>query len=139
MLFLLNSDGVPSVARWVRLVPGAPDRPQLSADGAGPTVEVRPTSRGGRLRSKGKLVLSVAVDEPASVDLEVRLKGAAPTGLASKRKSLELGAGARTVVVKFARSARRGLKAKPRVLVGVDARDAAGNQTTWSRTLRLKR
>lgn len=30
MLFLLNGQGVPSVAKWVRLDPGAPDRPTLS-------------------------------------------------------------------------------------------------------------
>jgi hypothetical protein len=36
MLFLLNQQGVPSVARWIRLDPSAPDRPVVSpSPGAG--------------------------------------------------------------------------------------------------------
>ncbi len=31
MLFLLNAQGVPSVSRWVRLDPSAPDRPMVTA------------------------------------------------------------------------------------------------------------
>ena len=32
MLFLLDADGVPSVASWVRLDPAAPDAPPIPAD-----------------------------------------------------------------------------------------------------------
>jgi hypothetical protein len=34
MLFILNGDGVPSVAHWIKLDPAAPDRPVLGPAGS---------------------------------------------------------------------------------------------------------
>jgi hypothetical protein len=45
MLFLLNEDGVPSVARWIRLDPAAPDRPLI--DPAPPPQRTLTVSTGG--------------------------------------------------------------------------------------------
>ena len=46
MLFLLNSQGVPSVARWVRLDPTAPDRPLIDPGPSQRTLTVTKTGTG---------------------------------------------------------------------------------------------
>ena len=48
MLFLLNADGVPSVSRWVRVDPSAPDRPTVGGGGPPPrTLTVTPPTGTG--------------------------------------------------------------------------------------------
>ena len=47
MLFLLNSQGVPSVAKWVRIDPTAPDQPEIPGGPAQRTLTVTPPTGTG--------------------------------------------------------------------------------------------
>ena len=68
MLFLLNQQGVPSAARWVRVDPSAPDRPPLVL-GAGATLGTKAMGKSSRPRVKGKkLILPIKCVQPAGVD-----------------------------------------------------------------------
>ena len=54
MLFLLNSQGAPSVARWVRLDPTAPDRPLIDPGPSQRTLTVTKTGTGtGSITGQG--------------------------------------------------------------------------------------
>jgi hypothetical protein len=57
MLFLLNQQGVPSVAKWVRIDPTAPDRPEIlagppAAGGVGGVAGTKKSHKGHRCRHK---------------------------------------------------------------------------------------
>src|SRR5215208_775948 len=47
MLFLLNQQGVPSVSKWVRIDPSAPDRPEIPGGPTQRTLTVTPPSGSG--------------------------------------------------------------------------------------------
>jgi galactose oxidase-like protein/glyoxal oxidase-like protein len=84
MLFLLNSRGVPSVARWVRLDPNAPAPPQLvpPPDRTAPQiVSARMTKRRVTRRRGSRFVVSVS--EPAR--LAIRFQRVRPGRLVKGR------------------------------------------------------
>ena len=80
MLFLLNDDGVPSVARWIKLEPGSnqPTEPAGSS-GANASVDVSRASGRRALRRRGRVSFQVGVDQATTVDLSVRLSSASWT------------------------------------------------------------
>ena len=131
MLFVLH-DGVPSVAKWIRLDPTAPDvRTTLS----GPRLRIKfPTDRSlARLRRTGKLRVGVSLDERAKVELRLLRRH---RRVARVRK--ELGAGKHRVYLRPRRRTLRWLRRAdhPRLRFSVVAVDAAENDTVWTRVLR---
>jgi galactose oxidase-like protein len=155
MLFLLNAQGVPSVASWVRVGADAPDQPSLSGlqgqgpgappppasngvQGAGPQVGVN-LIRNRRALRRGHLIAQVSSNMPASVTLSFSLRsaGSAKKGAGpSLTMSVSLPqAGARPVALAFGRKAvRRGRSLD----VTVNAKDSAGNLSAWRGTLKLR-
>ena len=158
MLFVLDSTGTPSVARWVQLRGGAPDAPTLAADqpaapspaaaspaaSAAPvvtpaadrtapraTVRARPLRRGARSAR-----LLVRADEPARLTLRVRLgRRTARSRMTLTRSRLR-----RTLVLRLrpaerARLARRG---RLTLRVTLTATDAAGNSRRRTVNVRLR-
>ena len=70
MLFILNDNNVPSIAKWVKLKPGKtlsgyPGPPKLTQEPSGP---LRALATRGRLR----LTSAIHVDEPATVTVAVQ-------------------------------------------------------------------
>ena len=150
MLFLLD-DGVPSVAKWVRLEPPPepptppakqPDTdseptpgPADSADVTGPTLRLAFAERRWlrRLRRTGRLRVKVTVDEPAAADLRL---------LRRKRRvahaAREMEAGELTVRLRPRRRTLRWLRRAeaPRLRFSVVVTDAGDNETSWTRLLR---
>jgi hypothetical protein len=154
MLFLLNAQGVPSVASWVRIGADAPDQPTLSEmPGQGPgtppptAATVPPTGpqvgvsiiRNRRALRRGRLIAQVSSNKPASITLLFTLH---PSGSASTRtapsRTLSLSlpqAGAAPVTLAFG---RRVLRHGRSLDVSVNAKDSAGNPTAWRGRLKLK-
>ncbi len=158
MLFVLN-DGVPSLAKWVRLdgsapdvaaippepepepdptsdpEPGAPDAPGALPDAAGPGLELRFPERRWlrRLRRDGALRVRVTVDERAIVDARLLRR---TKRLAHKR--VEMRAGTRRLELTPRRRVIRWLRRTehPRLRLSVFATDTSDNQTAWTRRLR---
>ena len=158
MLFLLN-DGVPSVARWVRLDAGAPDVPVVPPDpprdprpGSQPGPDPGPDEPGGRpdltapslelgfaerrwlrrLRRTGRLRVKVTVDEPATVHLKLR-RGKRRVARASVETNTD-----RIVHLRPRKGTLRWLRhaKSPRLRFSAVATDAAGNDSAWARVLR---
>lgn len=143
MLFLLNADGVPSVASWVRVAADAPDAPPLPvapapAPAPAPTT---PTARAAPFRVR--TLAATLTGRGPRLTLSVRVK---TTAAASARITLLRGrraVAARTVPL------RAGRVAAPRMGVRrVALRDArkvtlrvvithAGRQTTAQRSLKV--
>jgi hypothetical protein len=140
MMFALSPEGVPSVARWVQLSPDAPDQPELARpDLAAPVTGVRvkraparkPFTRTGRIKT------TVSVDEPGTASLQLAVLDRSGRSIAVKSLSFRFsGAGEQTATTRFGRRVRAKGGRSPRVLVEVDATDAAGNAS--SSTLRLR-
>jgi galactose oxidase-like protein len=151
MLFLLNGQGVPSVASWVRVGTDAPDQPTLSemqgqgpnaappATAAGPQVGVA-LLRSHRALRRGRLMAQVSSNMPANITLLFSLhragrarKGAGP----NLNLSLSLSqAGSRSVTLSFGRKALRRSRGGS-LDVSVAAKDGAGNPSSWRGTLKL--
>ena len=137
MLFLLD-DGVPSVARWVRLDGAAGDVPVSPADETAPTLRLRYAKRRwlGRLRRNGRLGVKVRVEEAATVELAL---------LRRKRrvahKTFDMEPGRRTVRLRLRRGALRRLRSGHvrRLRFSAMAIDAAANETVLMRVLRPRR
>jgi hypothetical protein len=138
MLFLVK-DGVPSMAKWVRLDGTAADvaaMPPAPPDVAAPKLRVTFDQKRWlkRLRRYGKLRVTATVDEAASVSLRL-LRGSRRVA----RARIEMKrAGTRTVDLKPGRSTLKWLrKARaPRLHLWADAADVAQNDTAWTRLLR---
>ncbi|MEA2398544.1 MAG: hypothetical protein QOK25_2100 [Thermoleophilaceae bacterium] len=157
MLFVLNSDGVPSVARWVKLVAGPPPTPTpappaptppvpaqttpaAAAFGASPLISI--ASRRLRLR-RGSVVVRVVngngFDVPARATLRL------PNGHLAKATpnaaSLVLPPSGRATV-RFAvsrASAAFGRHGKMHATLTLDVHDPAGGQRLIRRTVALRR
>ncbi|MSO40641.1 MAG: DUF1929 domain-containing protein [Solirubrobacterales bacterium] len=134
MLFLLDDEGVPSVARWIRLTGDAPDQPRLGDDVLAPRVKVTTTLRLARLRSKGKIVADAGVNESA----RVRLSFASREGDTGWVTLDPAGAGFQRVLARLPKAARPALRAGSRLKLRVRARDDSGNKSGWSRALRVE-
>ena len=134
MLFLL-SDGVPSVAKWVRLDGEADNVPATPPDKIAPTLRLRYAERGwlDRLRRSGRLAVRVRVDEPATV--EVALAGRKRR---VARKAFDTRPGKRIVNLRPRRRALRWLRDGHgrRLRLSAVATDAAHNDAVWARALR---
>jgi hypothetical protein len=138
MLFLLNDAGVPSVATWIRIDPGAPDRPALRDDTDRPKLKVKAKKR-QRLAKPVKLKLSC--DEVCAVEVEGKVKpkhgagsgSARPKAVALKQADVELAANkAKRLKLKLSRRAKRTLGSvdKATAKIVATASDRAGNKTT---------
>ncbi len=129
MLFVL-SDGVPSVATWVRLGADAP-----APDTTEPALRLRFHQRDwrGRLRHTGRLRVKVTVDEPATIELRLVRRGRRVG-----RARAELGTGTHRFTLRARRSTLRWLRHAdaPRLHLEAVAVDAAGNGADWTRLLR---
>ena len=143
MLFLLNAQGVPSVARWIRLDGAAPDQPSLDtgasdqAKAAAPKVSARTATTRRALRRRGRLSLNVTVDEPAEVQLSVTLKDTGSRRRMTRRAKLAIAAaGSHTVILNFPKAAHISAAS---VLVEIKATGPHGDTASSSRRLRLKR
>jgi galactose oxidase-like protein len=127
MLFLLD-DGVPSVAKWVKLDPTA-------VDAAGPAVRLGFAKRNWlqRVRRTGRLRVQLRMDEPAAVDVRLQHHGRSIAHAA-----VETGKRRLTIELRPRRSALRWLRNAhaPRLRFSVVAVDAAENDTVWSRLLK---
>jgi hypothetical protein len=159
MLFVLNGDGVPSVASWVRLDPAAPDAPALPAAPATPAADTAappapapapdasPQGRGPVLRLgrpkvsvRGRTVtvrLRVTSDERARVSARlVRARGQRGRIVSLRAPSRVVRAGRANTLVLRARAAR----AVPRRLrVRLRAVDARGTRSSRTLTVRVPR
>lgn len=135
MLFLVN-DGVPSVAKWVRLGGDAANVPALPPDVAAPKLRLRFAEDGWlrRLRRYGKLRVRVTVNEPATVAVKL-VRGTRRVARARIKMTKK---GTRTIDLKPRRSTLRWLRQarKPELRFSVIAVDAAKNDTTWTRLLK---
>ena len=156
MLFVLDN-GVPSVARWVRLDPAAPAAPVVPPppvpndpgpddpgsvpdspsveDSSAPQLEVRyPTRRWlKRLRHRGRLRVQVSVDEDALVVVRLLRK----TNRVARTRA-ELGTGTHRLELTPRRRVIRWLRRTdhPRLRLSVFATDSADNETVWTKRLR---
>jgi hypothetical protein len=146
MLFLLNGQGVPSVARWVRLDGTAPDQPSLdtgaaappAARAAAPHVSVSAASTRRALRRRGRLSLNVTLDGPGDVELSVRLGNPRAKRSVSRHGSLRMNApGSGTVTLDFPKAVRP--SAGSSVLVGIRAAGPQGDATSSTIRLPLRR
>jgi hypothetical protein len=133
MLFVLDADGTPSIARWVRMNAAAPAPPRLPEDSAPPA---RPPPAGTpppvsrdttapratvSLKRRGKrLRVRVRLSEPGRAAVDVRVKGRRVKRTLKYKR-------ATTRSVKFTSRAKR-------VHVTVRARDTAGNRRTVRRS-----
>jgi hypothetical protein len=135
MLFLLNADGVPSVARWVNVLP--------EASVPGPPLGVRGKITSGKrlLRRKGRVTANVWASEAGTfmARLELRrpgsrkwvsAKGPGPTSLAA--------AGTRTVSFRAPRSVRYA-KGKVLARLTLTAKDGDGDVAEDRRKFALRR
>ena len=140
MLFLLNSEGVPSIARFLRIGPDAGDQPLI---GEKPVVRARITSGARKLRRRGRLVVTVAANRPVALRASARLripqgrsrKAGIKTRVVSKPR---LRAGHR-VIFRFPKRLRSQLPLRPRIMLRVRATDVIGNTTALRRTAKLRR
>jgi hypothetical protein len=153
MLFVLTSDGTPSIARWVQIAASEPAVPPAEApwddspssppsspappsggqtpsgatpDRRAPKISVRLLSR---RPSHGRLRLRISLDEPGRVTVQTRL--------GSRRATQRLTftrAGARTVNVRVPRA-----RGTAKLRVTVSARDAAANASRKSASWRVRR
>ena len=147
MLFLLNEDGVPSVASWVKIDPAAPDRPTLARDQGNPL--------GLKLKAKKRQRLSKPVKVKVSCELacSVELKGKVkpkggsgsdskrPKAVALKRADAELDAGeSKRLKLKLSRRAKRSLDsaAKATAKITATATDGAGSRSTERVKVKLR-
>jgi hypothetical protein len=141
MLFLLNADGVPSKASWLRIDPNARDRPTL-----GPTLKMKAKPRQGL----GKPVkLRVSCDKPCTVEVRgtVRAKrspGSGPKGLEAmklKRVRVELAAGqSKRVKLGPSKRLKRKLQSATRATATIrgTAADGLGNEDRAKARVRLR-
>jgi hypothetical protein len=156
MLFVLDSTGTPSIARWVQLRAGAPDAPTLAPDqpaAPGPaapapaataapspttdrtapraTVLARPLARRARTAR-----LLIRANEPARLTLRVRVGGRTVRArMRLTRPRLQ-----RTLVLRLRPAERRRLIRRGRLnlRVTVTATDAAGNSKRRTVGVRLR-
>jgi hypothetical protein len=161
MLFVLDSTGTPSVARWVQLRAGAPDAPTLTADSPAPPATApaavppaaapapapapladrrapRASVKARRVRRKDRNArLLVAADEPARVTVSVRI------GKRVVRTRLRIPAARahRTLALRLRAAERRRLRRARRLTLRVTlvAQDAHGNVSHRTVRLRLRR
>jgi hypothetical protein len=128
MLFVLD-DGVPSIAKWVRLDASAP------SDLAVPMLqlEVRENRWLRRLRRADRLPVTVTVDEPATVELRLRRRNR----VVARGRVRMRAAGTRTVYLRPRHAALASLRtAHASARLSAVAVDAAGNDAAWTRLLR---
>jgi hypothetical protein len=153
MLFLLDRDGVPSVARWIFLDPDAPDAPEIPASPTPPAAAVPPAPAPAGddalatvpAASARPPALAVRVPRPwraanGRLTVVVRVR----TGAAAARVRVTLGARSATRLLRpapgrwttarlrFAHAPRHG-----RVRVHVRAADATGRVREVARTVRF--
>jgi hypothetical protein len=136
MLFVLNSDGVPSIAEWVHLdepakEPVAPKAiPKETPPDPGPEVAVKLL----RPNARGVVRAIVTSDEAATVKVRVKLtaKGRKAGGRSAKLRFK--GAGKRRIGIR-----PKGRLRKLRAKIWVDARDPQGNASAWARKMRVPR
>jgi hypothetical protein len=165
MLFVLDSQGVPSKASWVRLAADAPDAPVLTGDGSGggggsgtpgpgagpagtvkPAISVRLTAAAlARARRSGKVSVTVRVNEPATVALTARLRRAASTSarrvLSTTVRSFSFPEPvSRAVTLRLTRAMRAALgrRRAGRLRVEARARDALGRVFSSDATRRFR-
>jgi hypothetical protein len=145
MLFVLDANGTPSVARWVQVKPGTPTPPPTptpTPPGPQPTATPTPTptpvadTRAPKLRARllppgrrrGPARLKLTLDEAGSVRVSAR------AGSKRTRRTVNLRAGrTRTVGVALPR------KRRVRVTVNLQARDLAGNRAARTLVKMLRR
>ena len=153
MLFLLDTTGVPSIARWVRLDPSAPDAPEVPGGGAAtpsappaapPAAGALTTGAPGHPRDRKAPRLTLRVGAPsrtgATLTALVRVRASEAAGA---RVRLALG---RRFVVRTLRATPAGWSVAtirfghtPRhswLHLTVRATDAAGNARSASRDIR---
>jgi len=163
MLFAISSEGVPSVARWVRLAPEAPDAPSLAPDPsrpapprpAGAPAPPRDTARPSlrvslvssnlsALRRSGRLRLRVSVGEAARVRLRIdRVNPHGSKGRSAPSRARVLTftrAERRRVTMRLPAKLRRALRGarSARLTLSASATDAAGQRTARRLRLRLR-
>jgi Domain of unknown function (DUF1929) len=140
MLFLLNDQGVPSVASWVRVGEPEPEPPADGGDKAKPSFEgpnVKVSLRSAPRSGSGGMFARVHVNEAARVRLSVVVRGSSGRTLGRKRTTLVTdGAETRNVRIKVRR--RDGERPR-RAAIAVRAEDPQGTVTAWRRTLTLGR
>ena len=152
MLFLLDSDGVPSVARWVRLDPSAPDAPDIPGGGtatpsappaASPGPSITGTPGHARDLRAPRITLGAVVPSRSAngtLTLAVRLRTSEAAG-AKVHVALGRRGGDRrlratpgrwaTATVRFGHAPRHS-----RLHLSIRATDAAGNGRTARRDIR---
>jgi hypothetical protein len=140
MLFLLNRDGVPSVARWVKLDPSAPDRPTLTESGsAGPEISARVKST-SRLLRDGKVRVRITAAVAARVNLvaDLSMSDGRRRGTSARVVLLEPGT-PRTIRLRFTRRSGKALRirAGSELSLALDGVDAAGASSSHAGTVRL--
>jgi hypothetical protein len=153
MLFVLDSAGTPSVARWVQLRTGAPDAPTLTADQPAapapanpaptpvtpaidrtaprPGVRARPLRRGART-----VRLLIRANEPARIAVRIR------TGRRTVRERVGLTRSRlqKALVLRLRAAERRRLADGGRLTLRVTlaATDAGGNSARRTVRVRLR-
>jgi hypothetical protein len=95
MLFLLNAQGVPSAAKWVRLDPNAPDRPPVVR---GPGVTLGGGKVKGSIKAKGKNLLAriscqlpAGSADPCAGEITVTATTARGSAKSAKRSTIASG------------------------------------------------
>lgn len=139
MLFLVNRAGVPSVAKWIRLDPSAPDHPRLSPDTTAPRAGLRVTSGRRLLRRRGILRVRAFIGERGTMSVRARLtRGRVVFRAGGGGAFATRGAAVRALRLRLpARRVRRLARRGGRVVVTGFARDAAGNIRVIRRARRL--
>ena len=116
MLFLLNQQGVPSAARWVKVDPSAPDRPPLVLS-AGATLGAKAKSQRPRVKRK-KLILPIKCVQPEGVDCAGEIAVTAKVGGgAAIAKRVTLAAGSYSVPSGTTREVKLKLSKRGMILI----------------------
>jgi Domain of unknown function (DUF1929) len=140
MLFLLNSDGVPSEASWVRIDPNAPDRSTLR-----PRLKIKAK----RQQPLGKPVkLRASCDKRCTVKVKATVRARRSPGggpklkaLKLKRARVQLAAGeSKRVKLKLPKRLRRELRSadEATAIIKGKATDASGNADRAKAKVRLR-
>lgn len=114
--------------------PGPAPAPEPDTEAPEPTIRVA-AARARTLRRGGALRVTVGSNEASKLRVTVTLPRGVPAGGA--RAELDT-AGTRRLDVKVKRRLRRKLRPGTRLVVGVEARDAAGNVAGAIRRLKLR-